>query len=386
MDGSRQLETLETAEHWGDILDEHPDWFEDLCETLQIENPEAVWGQIETWMGTNEDTGNVLPSDVLPAYKNTAALKSFLATVMSAAEQKLNHPSADEKQTLYQRIETSEDYKKLYGIDPKVASALLIFAATRKTGNGLAQRLEAEAGRWGVHNFKADPDNYFYRKSSKDFTRRVARSNGVLKAGTDLEIGGAQHELLTRRTLVHIGRLLIARRDFNYESAKATFEDRIPNDLTLQNYATCAAQLQTFCPETYKYCEALIKEAGSPTDLPLNALYFLGTVIRVLYPAINTADKLNDVSTEGKEISLQERLTLILVKERLNSPHAPKTKHEDNQALWHKIDALRDEKMSSDEIFATLRSSEKEMIAREKIRALARSCKVEPASEDLFRR
>ena len=42
--------------------------------------------------------------------------------------------------------------------------------------------------------------------------------------------------------------------------------------------------------------------------------------------------------------------------------------------------------MSSDEIFATLRSSEKEMIAREKIRALARSCKVEPASEDLFRR
>lgn len=385
MDGGRQMETVEISEHWGDILDENPDWFEDLCDELNIADPVAVWSQIETWMGTNQDTGKALPSDVLPAYKNTAALKSFLNTVVSAAAQVLHQPVEEEKSPLYMRLEGSEAYKKIYGINPEVAPGLLIFAATRKTGKGLTERLEAEVGRWGVHNFQADSDNYFYRKNSKNFNQRVARSNSIFKTGTEQEIQFSQYELLIRRSLVHIGQLLIARRNFDYEPSKEAFENRVPNSLTLQNYATCAAQLQTFCPETYAYCKILIEQAGKTEDLPLNALYFLGTVMRVLYPSINTADKINDVSPDGREVSLQERLTLTLVKERLNSSRPPRTRHEANQALWQKIENLRIENQSPEAIFETLSFEEKNMIANEKIRGLARSCKVEPASEDLFR-
>jgi hypothetical protein len=380
---NRQLENLKLERPDAVPIFELPNieaWFETICEKQGIADPVAVFSQIETWMDQD-----ILLSDVQPSYKHTVALKTFLSRVMQAAKQAQTDPYDTENPSLYYRLERTPTFQKLFKLYPLCARAILIFACIRpKASNRIEERLEVETGRFAVHNFKREPDNYFFRQGCADFEDKVRRSNGILKNGTEQQPTNHQHELIQRRTLKQIGKLLIALEAINYEEAKDKFENRLPNDLTLQTYATCAAQLETFCPQTFKQCQSIISQALATEKNAVNGLYFLGTVMRVLYEAIRVSGATGELSEDGEDVALQSRLNDTLVRQRLESDHTPRTKRVENQQMWKKIKALKDQGNGLEAIFHQLNDKEKNMITEEKLRALGRSCGLNPAEERLI--
>lgn len=299
MDGAR-LDQQENCIAWTDLLSELT-WemrFQTLCEELEIFNPIAAWSQIETWM-----QDGILLADIDPDYKNTAALKSFLKRVLVAATQAQQEPKGTKEDPLYHKLERSDIFKKIYGINPQAAKSILIFACSRKSGSEAA-RLETEVGRWSAFQFNQPPDTYFYRQGNDLFGTEQRRDNGILMRETGKKPQISQYQTIQNNSLRCLGKYLINRRNFDAVDANRQFQKCLSNQnapeghLGLLAFANLAGQLQTYCPDVYSSAQTIIDQAVNSHDAAEMQLYFLGSIMRRTRQSIGVAQNVDSLSIE----------------------------------------------------------------------------------------